>query len=175
MGQLRGGCGAAKPVRCKAKCMAQGGQGHVGMMPREGIFAGVGGGDDTPQVLARSGHYPLNALIFIYIYMSIYIYSVYLHTHTATHTHTQPSPTAWPRAALAPLLLAAANQLLPIKSAYKNSRAQAGSSRPGPVPSLAILRRYRCWDDARWACWLAHSRSPSSLLPPMESMSESET
>lgn len=120
-------------VRCKAKRTALGGGGgvvargvrgqtpaqgaHVGKKPRRGDF--TGGGEHSANVSKVRALpfkcYNLYIYIYVYIYICDYLYT-HTHSHLNTHTHARPSPTAWPRAALAPLPLAAANELLPIKS-----------------------------------------------------------
>lgn len=85
-------CGAMAP-RGKAKCRGQGvawGCGDKRCLG-EHVWARRQGGDftagDTPRMLARSGHYPLNAIIYIYICLYIYM-CVYFYTHTHSHPHT---------------------------------------------------------------------------------------
>lgn len=134
-----------------------------------GVFTGVGG---TPQMLARSGHYPVNALIYIYICLYIYIY-VYTRSHPLAHA--RPAPTASPRA------VPGSDQQqhpktpsdqIPLKK--KNIGARCHEPGPGPTPALplSVLRGRRPVPVpvplAAEHPGLAHSRSPSSLLPGKE-------
>lgn len=129
----------------------------------------LGGGGDTLQMLARSGHYPLNAIIFLYIYICLYIYmclSIHAHTQPPAHTHTRMAVThrlAPARAGPAPARSskrAPSDKNLPkkIRSAVWQPTASPRSRPRRPLPR-------RCRDDARPASRMAHSRSPSSLLP----------
>lgn len=136
MGQPWGSCGAATSCLVRHRVGGWGDRDkhrlreHVwGKKPMGGTSLGQGDTANVSEVRAP----PFRCYnLYLYIYMSIYIY-VSIYTGTRTATRARPSPTAWPRPAPAPLPLAAANKLLPIKSAYKKtSRAWSGSPRPAP-------------------------------------------